>query len=93
MAVSISPQERRKGEVIVSIRDTGIGIPEGHQNKLFDTKSHVSTDGTKGEKGSGLGLKICNEIIQTNNGWMKIESASGSGATIMIGIKAGKKGA
>jgi signal transduction histidine kinase len=85
--------KKSKGEIVLSIRDTGIGIPEGIRVKLFDSESHISTDGTKGEKGSGLGLKICNEIIQSNNGWMKIESASGSGATIIIGIQAGKKGA
>ena len=83
--------KKQKGEVIISIRDTGIGIPEAIKSKLLDTNSHVSTDGTKGEKGSGLGLKICNEIIQTNNGWMKIESESGTGSTILMGIKAGKK--
>jgi len=83
--------KKKKGEIVVSIRDTGIGIPEAIKNKLFEAKSHVSTDGTKGEKGSGLGLKICHDIIQTNNGWMKIESASGTGSTIFIGIKAGRK--
>ncbi len=76
------------GEVIISIRDTGIGIPEGILNKLLDSKSHVSTNGTRGEKGSGLGLKICQEIVQTNNGWMRIESSSGEGTTISFGIKA-----
>jgi signal transduction histidine kinase len=80
-----------KGEIIISIRDTGIGIPDAILAKLFDAKSHVSTNGTKGEKGSGLGLKICNEIVQTNHGWMKIESESGSGSTILVGIRAGKK--
>jgi signal transduction histidine kinase len=83
--------KKQRGEVVISIRDTGIGIPESMQAKLLDAWSHVSTDGTMGEKGSGLGLKICNEILQSNQGWMKIESASGSGSTILIGIKAGRK--
>lgn len=80
--------KKYNGEVIISIRDTGIGIPDGILNKLLDTKSHVSTNGTRGEKGSGLGLKICQEIVQTNNGWMRIESSSGEGTTISFGIKA-----
>ena len=82
---------KQKGEVVISIRDTGIGIPDSIQVKLLDAKSHVSTGGTKGEKGSGLGLKICNEILQTNHGWMTIESELASGTTILIGIKAGRK--
>ncbi len=80
--------KKYNGEVIISIRDTGIGIPDGILNKLLDSKSHVSTNGTRGEKGSGLGLKICQEIVQTNNGWMRIESSSGEGTTISFGIKA-----
>jgi two-component system sensor histidine kinase ChiS len=76
------------GEVVISIRDTGIGIPDAILSKLLDSESHVSTNGTRGEKGSGLGLKICQEIVQTNNGWMRIESSSGDGTTITFGIKA-----
>jgi len=75
-------------EVVISVRDTGIGIPGPIQSKLLDQQSQVSTNGTRGEKGSGLGLKICQEIMQTNKGWLEIESKSGQGTTIIIGIKA-----
>ena len=85
--------KKQKAEVVISIRDTGIGIPEAIVAKLFDSRAHVSTDGTRGEKGSGLGLKICQEIIQTNQGWMKIESESASGTTILIGIRSARKSA
>jgi two-component system sensor histidine kinase/response regulator len=83
--------KKQKGEVVISVRDSGIGIPKEMQSKLLDAKSYVSTDGTQGEKGSGLGLKICHEIVQTNNGWMKIESVPGSGSTVFVGIRAGRK--
>ena len=80
--------KRLDGEVVISVRDTGIGIPDVILNKLLDSKAHVSTNGTRGEKGSGLGLKICQEIVQTNKGWMRIESSSGEGTIITFGIKA-----
>jgi signal transduction histidine kinase len=83
--------KKQKGEVVISIRDTGIGIPETMIPKLLDGRSHVSTNGTKGEKGSGLGLKICQEIVHANFGWMKIESMPGAGTTILIGIKSARK--
>ena len=83
--------KKQKGELVVSIRDTGIGIPETHIPKLLDSQANVSTNGTKGEKGSGLGLNICNEIVQTNDGWMKIESVPGEGTTIFLGIKSAEK--
>ena len=82
--------KKYNGEVVISVRDTGIGIPDAILSKLLDSKSHVSTNGTRGEKGSGLGLQICQEIVQTNNGWMRIESSSGEGTTISFGIKASK---
>lgn len=83
--------KRKKGEVIISIRDTGIGIPDVIRNRLLDPDASVSTKGTKGERGSGLGLIICNEIVQSNNGWMNIESESGIGSTILIGIQSGRR--
>jgi two-component system sensor histidine kinase ChiS len=83
--------KKHRGEVVVSIRDNGIGIPEAVRSKLFDARSYVSTGGTRGEKGSGLGLKICQEIIQANQGWIKIESGEGSGTTILFGIRSARK--
>ncbi len=85
--------KKEKGELVISIRDTGIGIPDSVKSKLFDSNTHYSTNGTKGEKGSGLGLNICNEIVQSNKGWMKIESVPGIGSTIFIGIRAARKSA
>jgi signal transduction histidine kinase len=83
--------KKQKGMVVISIRDTGIGIPDAIKAKLLSTELHVSTGGTKGERGSGLGLKICNDIIETNNGWMKMESETGTGTTVFVAIKAARK--
>ena len=80
-----------KLDLVISVQDTGIGIPESIVSKLLDSNDHYSTNGTKGEKGSGLGLNICNEIVQTNKGWMRIESEPGIGTTILIGISVAEK--
>jgi signal transduction histidine kinase len=82
---------KQQGQIIISISDSGIGIPDSIKDKLLDARTHVSTNGTRGEKGSGLGLKISHEIVEVNQGWMDIESESGKGTTITIGIKAAKK--
>jgi len=82
---------KQQGQIIISISDSGIGIPDSIKDKLLDARTHVSTNGTRGEKGSGLGLKISHEIVEVNHGWMDIESESGKGTTITIGIKAAKK--
>ncbi len=83
--------KKQKGEVVISVRDTGIGIPEAVVSKLLESNDHISTNGTKGERGSGLGLRICSEIVQSNEGWIKIESEPGIGTTIFMGIRAARK--
>ena len=66
--------------VEVSISDTGRGIPAQDQSKLFNTVS-FTTAGTSQEKGSGLGLSLCKEMIERNNGRIWFESAVGVGTT------------
>ncbi|MBN2699272.1 MAG: sensor histidine kinase [Bacteroidales bacterium] len=80
-------EETENNELILEIKDTGIGIPEKLQAKIFNPGENYSTDGTNHEKGSGLGLKLCQEIIEANKGWIKFTSRSGKGSTFRIGIK------
>ncbi len=62
------------------IRDRGKGIPEPNKHKLFQINKIFSTQGTGGEKGTGLGLILCREIIEKHGGeiWYFSESESGS---------------
>ncbi|MDX2188613.1 MAG: two-component regulator propeller domain-containing protein [Bacteroidota bacterium] len=55
-------------KVLISIIDSGIGISEEIFNKLFKIDQHISTKGTSGESGSGLGLIICKEFVEKNGG-------------------------
>ena len=64
----------------VNISDTGKGIPDPHQSKIFNTVS-FTTPGTSLEKGSGLGLSLCKEMIEKNNGRIWFKSAAGIGTT------------
>ena len=66
--------------VTVSISDTGKGIPAGDQSKIFNSFS-FTTAGTSQEKGSGLGLSLCKEMIEKNNGRIWFESTVGVGTT------------
>ncbi len=70
----------------VSVADDGIGIQPEIQNKLFDANEVVSTPGTTGESGSGLGLVICKEFLDKNNGTIRIESEPGNGCTFVVGL-------
>ncbi|OQY47559.1 MAG: hypothetical protein B6242_04770 [Anaerolineaceae bacterium 4572_78] len=68
--------------VEVSISDTGIGMSREDLNKLFRIDVHHSTIGTNKEQGTGLGLIICREMIEQNQGRIWIESKFGKGTTV-----------
>jgi signal transduction histidine kinase len=72
------------GECIITISDEGIGIPPEIQEKLFDANEAVSTPGTTGESGSGLGLVICKEFLERNRGEIRVESDAGNGSSFIV---------
>ena len=57
----------KENYVIVSIKDSGIGIEESIIDKLFMANSGYTSYGTNNEKGTGLGLALCKELIERNN--------------------------
>jgi two-component system, sensor histidine kinase and response regulator len=65
----------------IAIRDTGVGMSAENIAKLFNKTSHFSTYGTANEKGTGLGLLLCQEMIEKNGGTIWAESEVGKGTT------------
>ncbi|MCE1165783.1 MAG: PAS domain-containing sensor histidine kinase [Bacteroidetes bacterium] len=70
----------------ISVTDTGIGISPENIDKLFKIDEHFSTVGTSNEEGSGLGLVLCKEMAEKNNGYMKIKSKKNEGTTITFAV-------
>jgi signal transduction histidine kinase len=70
--------------MLLKICDNGIGIPPEKQKYLFTSSEVSSTPGTEDEKGTGLGLKLCYELIQINKGTISVESKEGEGACFSI---------
>ncbi len=64
----------------VSVTDTGIGISLENQKNLFRIDEQFRRDGTANEKGTGLGLILCKEFIEKNNGVLWVESEEGKGS-------------
>lgn len=75
-------------EVDVSIKDYGAGIPEDKIVKLFKIGENISSEGTLNEKGTGLGLIICNEFVKLNSGEMLVESKLNEGTKFTIKLPA-----
>jgi two-component system phosphate regulon sensor histidine kinase PhoR len=63
-----------------SIRDEGLGIPLGEQQRIFDKFYRLDPDQRRGIGGSGLGLYICQELVRSMNGRIRVESDPGEGA-------------
>ena len=64
----------------VSVTDTGIGISTENQKNLFRIDEQFRREGTANEKGTGLGLILCKEFIEKNNGVLWVESEEGNGS-------------
>lgn len=73
--------DKAKNTATVHIQDTGIGMTEATVQKLFHIAENVSTSGTDGEEGTGLGLLLCAELIERNNGAITVKSEKGKGST------------
>lgn len=71
-------------EIIVS--DTGVGMKPSQISRLFKWETRASSDGTSGEKGTGLGLLICNEFVIKHGGKIWVESTLGKGSSFHFTI-------
>jgi two-component system sensor histidine kinase/response regulator len=67
-------------EVTVIVTDTGVGMIREQIEQLFDNTEIIPTLGTEKEKGTGLGLLICKEFIETHGGKIWVESEPGKGS-------------
>lgn len=77
--VNVTALENGKA-VEVSVEDSGIGMDEKTLKKIFDPLAGHSTSGTKGEKGTGLGLNLCIDFVKRNKGKIWVESKVGKGS-------------
>lgn len=71
------------GKAIISVADSGVGITKENQSKLF-VNSTFTTVGTKNEKGTGLGLNICSELVELNHGRIWVDSEINEGSTFYV---------
>lgn len=80
--------EMQNGNIVFKVKDTGIGISQEEQDHLFSTVGK-SRSGTRNEKGSGLGLQLCKEFAEKQNGGIRLESTKGEGTTFYINLPKG----
>lgn len=73
-----------ENKVVFSVRDFGVGIPENFLGRIFTIDVKSSTLGTSGEKGSGLGLLLCKEFVEANNGTIWAQSTKDKGSVFFL---------
>ena len=87
----------RGGEVVITaeahgewekliVRDTGIGIGPEDLARLFRIDAHFSSLGTDQERGNGMGLILCKELVELNGGLISVESGLGAGSTFTVSL-------
>jgi PAS domain S-box-containing protein len=81
---------QRDNDVVVSVKDEGLGIAPELQTKLFKIGEVVVKPGTNKEKGTGWGLILCKEFIELHGGKIWFDSEPGSGATFYFNIPINK---
>ncbi len=75
---------QQNDDIAIEVTDHGVGIAKEDLGKLFNKNAHLSTFGTAGEKGTGLGLELCADFVNKHSGKIEVESEPGKGSTFRV---------
>jgi signal transduction histidine kinase len=84
ISILIKNKAKNGEDTMLKICDNGIGISETRQKNLFTSSEVESTPGTENEMGTGLGLKLCHELVHINKGSISIDSRESEGTCFII---------
>ncbi len=82
--VSVYPEGDTQSPVILRVKDTGIGIPKEHQERIFERFYRVDKSRSKSTGGTGLGLAIVKHILARHNARIEIVSEAGRGTEVTV---------
>jgi signal transduction histidine kinase len=86
-SVTVAAQASTKG-IEIAVTDTGVGMPPGKIADLFKLDRRTTTNGTAGERGSGLGLLLCRDLVARQGGELLARSALDQGTTFRFTLEA-----
>jgi signal transduction histidine kinase len=75
------------GEAVVTVRDTGVGIPAEHLPRVFERFYRVDKARSRAEGGAGLGLSIAQKIVTDHGGRIELASSPGRGTTCTVALQ------
>ncbi len=76
----------RRSAVEIRVSDTGIGIPEGERDRVFDAFYQVDSSSTREQGGTGLGLSIVRRLVEGHEGTVRVEANQPQGAMFVVTI-------
>ncbi|TVR03315.1 MAG: PAS domain-containing sensor histidine kinase [Desulfovibrionales bacterium] len=77
---------RDEATVVIAVQDNGVGMDHCTAAKIFSLDKTTSRIGTKGERGSGIGLILCKEFVEKQGGRIWVESTSGQGSIFKFSL-------
>jgi len=83
--------EQAGDQLLVHVRDTGVGIPEDQLTKIFDRFHRVESIEGRSQEGTGIGLAMVKELVRMHHGTITVTSQLGRGSTFTIAIPFGRK--
>ena len=85
--ITIFVENSGKEEIVVCVSDTGVGLTEEIKSKLFKLDEHISEPGTNKEKGTGLGLLLCKDLLEKQQNKIWAENNKNRGSTFKFTLK------
>jgi PAS domain S-box-containing protein len=91
--IEVGARHSGGNEVVVWVKDMGIGIPSHQMGQIFEKYRQLSSGRNSSHKGTGLGLVICKKIVEAHGGRIWAESEDGKGATFFFSLPVNVYGA
>jgi len=76
--------QREQAQLILSVKDLGIGIPANDREKIFEKFYRVGAESTRSSKGTGLGLYLCKKITAFHNASLQVKPNEGQGSIFTV---------
>lgn len=83
VTIAVTPDEQR---LLISVRDTGIGIPAGRLHEIFEPFQQLDSSSTRRYGGTGLGLTLVRRIVEAHGSQVVVESEEGRGSTFTFAL-------